>query len=124
MPASYRDDAMLATDPNNLEIRLLMEQRRQGFVIPFVPGDEQQLGPKVNDAYFGKVPTDRLVVRDDVLFFRGDGQYRSKIGINPARARELLGSYAASGNLLTIVSYSKPAGATKYVNSMWEDIVA
>ena len=32
------------------------------IALPFVPGPESTLGPVVNDAYFGKVPADRLVV--------------------------------------------------------------
>ncbi len=89
-------------------------------VIPFEPGPEGGLGPKVNDEYFGKVPADRLIVRDDVLFFSGDGQYRSKIGLSPKRAKSIMGSYDAAGRILTLVQYTKPAGATDYVNSMWE----
>ena len=89
-------------------------------VIPFTPGDEKEMGPRVNDSYFGKVPADRLVVRDNVLFFRADGQYRSKIGINPRRASEICGSFDAQNNVLTIVKYSKPASETRFVNSMWE----
>ena len=89
-------------------------------VVPFEAGPENQLGPIVNDAYFGKVPADRLVVKDGVLFFRGDGQYRSKIGLSPQRARPVLGSYDAVNKVLTIVQYNKPAEAFDYVNSMWE----
>ena len=89
-------------------------------VIPFRPGPESELGPKVNDAYFGKVPEDKLKVGDSVLFFSGDGTYRSKIGIGPKRALEFLGSYTPSENKLTLVQYSKPENATDYVNSMWE----
>lgn len=90
------------------------------IVIPFRAGDESALGPKVNDAYFGKVPDDRLVVLDDVLFFSGDGEYRSKIGISPYRATSVLGSYDATNNVLTLVTYTRPEGVTDYVNSMWE----
>ena len=32
----------------------------------------------------------------------------------------MLGSYDATRQLLTIVQYTKPEGATDYVNSMWE----
>jgi hypothetical protein len=85
-------------------------------VIPFRPGP----GPVVNDAYFGKVPPERLVVRDRVLFFRGDGRYRSKIGLPPARAESVLGSYDPGEGLLTLVQFDRPAGARDYVNSMWE----
>jgi hypothetical protein len=89
-------------------------------VVPFKPGPADELGPVVNDAYFGKVPADRLAVGDGVLFFSGDGRYRSKIGIPPARALPLLGSYDAENDVLTVVHLTIPAGATDYVNSMWE----
>ena len=47
-------------------------------------------------------------------------KYRSKIGLGPARAKPVLGSYSDESRLLTIVLYTKPEGATRYVNSMWE----
>ena len=90
------------------------------IALPFTPGPESTLGPIVNDAYFGKVPADRLVITPSAVFFRGDGQYRSKIGLSPSRASEIAGSYDAAGHVLTLVQYSRPAGATRYVNSMWE----
>ena len=90
------------------------------IVIPFRSGSESALGPAVNDAYFGKVPPDRLIVRDGILFFRGDGQYRSKIGLSPRRAMSIAGSYDAANKVLTLVHLTLPAGATDYVNSMWE----
>jgi hypothetical protein len=90
------------------------------IAIPFAPGPDPELGPIVNDAYFGKVPPDRLVVKGSILFFKGDGQYRSKIGLSPARALSLAGSYDAAGHVLTLVQYTRPADATRYVNSMWE----
>jgi hypothetical protein len=93
---------------------------RTTVVVPFVPGAEKELGPVVNDAYFGKIPADRLVVGDGVLFFSGDGRYRSKIGVSPRRVRPVLGSYDAAQGVLTIVSFDRPEGASDYVNSMWE----
>jgi len=89
-------------------------------VVPFNTGPESELGPTVNDAYFGKVPANRLVVGDGVMFFSGDGQYRSKIGLSPLRARPILGSYDIENKVLTIVQYNKPEFAVDYVNSMWE----
>lgn len=91
------------------------------IVIPFLQGDESELGPIVNDVYFGKVPPERLVVKENVLFFSGDGQFRSKIGLTPYRAKSILGSYDAENQALTIVQYNKPEGnPPDYVNSMWE----
>jgi hypothetical protein len=66
------------------------------IVLPFIPGPESSSGPIVNDAYFGKVPADRLVITPSAVFFRGDGRYRSKIGLSPSRAFETAGSYDAS----------------------------
>jgi hypothetical protein len=85
-----------------------------------VPFDKAGSGEIVNDRYFGKVPADRLVVHDGFLSFLGDGHYRSKIGLAPSRAKPALGSYSEKSKLLTLVLYTKPSGATRYVNSMWE----
>jgi len=93
---------------------------RTTVVIPYREGPEGELGPIVNDAYFGKVPADRLVVRNGVVFFKGDGERRSKIGLSPSRATGVLGSWDADRRVLTIVRYTRPAGAADYVNSMWE----
>jgi hypothetical protein len=90
------------------------------IAIPFQPGSAQTLGPIVNDAYFGKVPPDRLRIKEPVIFFRGDGQYRSKIGLSPRRATSFAGSYDAARRVLTLVQYTRPPDATSYVNSMWE----
>jgi hypothetical protein len=95
--------------------------KRTTVVVPFRTGDDERLGPIVNDAYFGKPPAERLVVGDGVLFFSGDGKYRSKIGLSPRRARDVAGSWDATAGVLTIVKYSQPdASVTDYVNSMWE----
>jgi len=89
-------------------------------VIPFQPGPETERGPVVNDAYFGEVPAERLVVHEDVLFFKGDSRFRSKIGLSRQRAKDLLGSYDAVNAVLTLVQYTRPEGDALYVNSMWE----
>jgi hypothetical protein len=89
-------------------------------VLPFDAGAS---GPVVNDAYFGKVPPERLAVheKEGWLAFVADGQHRGKIGLSPARARQALGSWSASARLLTLVRYDKPRAAPDgYVNSMWE----
>ena len=89
-------------------------------VIPYKPGPEDKLGPIVNDAYFGKVPADRLKIEPGVIFFKGDGQKRSKIGVSPRRSLGVLGSYDADNGVLTIVHFNQPKAAVDYVNSMWE----
>ncbi len=90
------------------------------IVIPFKEGAEEELGAKVNDTYFGKVPAEYLSVGEDVLFLKGDGTYRSKIGVNDKRSLGVAGSYDADGKVLTIVKYSVQPAPHGYVNSMWE----
>ena len=89
-------------------------------VVPYESGPESQRGAIVNDAYFGKVPADRLIDREGELLFRADAKHRSKIGLSPSRAKPVLGSYDAASKTLTIVTYTFPKDATDYVNSMWE----
>lgn len=90
------------------------------IVVPIKSGPESELGVKVTSDYFGRVPPDRLVVKEDVIYFSGDGNYRSKIGINPKRTKAVLGSYDAANKVLTIVQFTQPGGVTDYVNSLWK----
>ncbi|MGJ8592770.1 MAG: DUF6786 family protein [Aquaticitalea sp.] len=90
------------------------------IIIPYVDGDASELGKVVNDTYFGKVPSNRLVVKESVIYFSGDGKYRNKIGLSPMRAKNIAGSYDSENGILTIVKYNKPVNVTDYVNSMWE----
>jgi len=90
------------------------------IVVPYAEGAPASLGPVVNDAYFGKVPANRLAVKPSAIFFRADGQYRAKIGLSPARALGIAGSYDSATHVLTIVQFTRPDPARPYVNSMWE----
>ena len=90
------------------------------IVIPFKQGSEDDLGKKVTDDYFGKVPPEHLIVEDDVLFMRGDGTRRGKIGVNDRRSTGVAGSYDAVGQVLTLVTYNVQDGPNGYVNSTWE----
>jgi len=91
-------------------------------VMPIKPGQENVLGPRVN-VYesFNKLDDTRLRVETKAVFYKADGQYRSKIGIDPRRAMPVLGSYDADNNVLTIIRYDQPeTPTTKYVKSTWE----
>jgi hypothetical protein len=87
---------------------------------PFKKGDDGKLGKIVTDDYFGKVPADRLQVKDGLILFKADGKYRSKIGISPERALPLVGSYDAVNGVLTIATFSLPEKHPGYVNSLWQ----
>jgi hypothetical protein len=90
------------------------------ILAPFVEGPEDQLGPIVNDTYFGKVPADRLKIQKNLILFKADGKQRGKIGLSPRRAKNYIGSYDFEEKVLTLVFYNKPENQSEYVNSMWE----
>lgn len=87
----------------------------------FIPYEKQAEGPVVNDTYFGKVPSDRLVVADGMVRFRIDGKYRSKIGVPGPRAMDMCGSYDTERKVLTLLKFSRPEGPADYVNGQWGD---
>ena len=89
--------------------------------IPFRKGTESESGKIVTDDYFGKVPSDRLIIKDGILFFKTDGKFRSKIGISPLRALPYCGSYDPEKQVLTLLWHSSPDKPSKYVNSKLGD---
>ncbi len=88
-------------------------------VIAPYQGTGKALREIVNDNYFGRVPDDRLKMAGKTIFFKADGNYRSKIGFLPENAPLWLGSYDAANGVLTVITYSKPENVTEYVNSLW-----
>lgn len=90
------------------------------IAVPIKPGPDAELGVKVTANYFGEIPADRLKVTDQAIFLKGDGKFRSKIGVNPRRSRGVLGSYDAENRVLTFVQFDQPEGVVDYVNSLWK----
>ncbi len=89
------------------------------IIIPY-QGNKSELRQIVNDSYFGQIPDDRLKLIGKTVFFKADGEYRSKIGMLPENAPEYLGSYDSDNGVLTVVKYTKPNNEGDYVNSLWE----
>ncbi len=85
----------------------------------FIPYDTTGTGRIVNDEYFGKVPSDRLIAENGILYFKIDGTYRSKIGLPAGRAKDICGSYDSDKKVLTLVKYTVPEGPVSYVNGQW-----
>ena len=86
-------------------------------LVPFKNGDiKTQI---VNDAYFGKIPEDRLKIKKGYLTFKADGKSRSKIGLSHSRAKNVLGSIDFNDNHLIIMEFDR-TDCPDYVNSMWE----
>lgn len=100
---------------------MLRHGERARIVIPVRPGPDTARGPRVNDAYFGKIPADRLAARENFVVLRADGAARGKIGVGPRRARDTLGAWNPETGVLTVARFSLDPLATEYVNSAWSD---
>jgi hypothetical protein len=75
----------------------------------------------VNDAYFNKVPAERLKITKNAIFFKADGEFRGKIGLPPSRIKtNIAASYDLDKKVLTVVQYSFDSTKTEYVNSLWK----
>jgi hypothetical protein len=73
----------------------------------------------ITDDYFGKIPAERLQVKDSVIYFTCDGTKRSKIGLSPAIAKPIAGSFDFGHNVLTVIFFAVEKNGL-YVNSKWE----
>lgn len=88
------------------------------MIIPYKTGVKSDY--IVKSDYFGKIPEDRLKITDGIIYFKGDGKQRGKLGVPPERAMPVIGSYDAANQVLTLVKCDIPEGETDYVNSAWE----
>ena len=103
-----------------LSIWILGMYKPSPATVMAIPFRREGEGPVVNDAYFGKISPDRLRQAPGVVFFRGDGASRGKIGIPPDRSTGFAGSYSPDLEVLTLVRCARPKKGERYVNSMWE----
>lgn len=88
------------------------------IVVPFKKTDEKDFAGVATTDYFGQIPPDRLKHNDRVLFLKADGKSRGKLGVVPAKAPEMIGSYDAAHKVLTILKFDIDPSA-KYLNQEW-----
>ncbi len=97
------------------------------IVIPFEPGDDSAKGPRANTEYFGKIPDSRVKFGKSVIFYKGDGTERGKLGVPPKRSKGLAGSWQEDSGTLTLLSVgtsdSASGNAWPYVDSQWKEDV-
>ena len=89
-------------------------------IIPLTGGGAAE--PKARMNYFCDLPAEYGRICDDYVWFKVDGLFRAKIGVAPARARNVFGSYDIDNAQLTIVQYTLTDNAAElpYTNSAWE----
>ena len=93
------------------------------LIVPYKKGDDKELGQIVTADYFGELSGDRLKVNEDLglVLLRGDGDFRSKLGISFARACSRLGSWTPETGVLAVVDFNLPETAPNgYTNNLWK----
>jgi hypothetical protein len=68
--------------------------------------------------YFGEISKDRLKYTPNVILFKADGKSRGKMGIGPAKARPVAGSYDPENKVLTITLFDIDRNGL-YLNQVW-----
>lgn len=87
-------------------------------IIPFNGGEEKELGKIATTDYFGEIPSDRLAVKDNILYLKTDGKFRSKLGMNSKRTKAIAANFDPESNRLTITTYNVERDAI-YLNQEW-----
>ncbi len=95
------------------------------IILPYVPDAKGGTGPKVKSNYgssFNIPPPERLKVLDDppVVLFKGDANFRSKIGLSPQRTTGVMGSMDWKRTILTLVKTPVVEPNGLYVENAWE----
>ena len=88
------------------------------IVVPFKNSNGEEFNKVATTNYFGQIPADRLKHTDEVLYFKADGKKRGKLGVVPAKAKQVAGSYDAQSKILTAIIFEVTPKA-KYLNQEW-----
>ncbi|MDR0699579.1 MAG: hypothetical protein LBG28_10245 [Tannerella sp.] len=87
-------------------------------IIPYNEGDENEWGKIVTSDYFGEIPSDRLKIKDGIIYLKTDGKFRSKLGLNVKRTKAIAANYDPDAKRLTVVTYDVDKNAI-YLNQEW-----
>jgi len=88
-------------------------------IIPLDSDNSDKAGKTSVSSYFSVLNEGRLKTKDGVLYFLGDGNFRSKIGIQSKDAGAFICGLDLSRQSLSIIRFKK-SDETDFVNSLWE----
>jgi hypothetical protein len=88
-------------------------------IVPFIQGNENELGKVATTDYFGEIPAGRYKeTANGLAFLKTDGKLRSKIGLNAKRTKSIAGNYDPDSRRLTVATFDVDRSAA-YVNEEW-----
>lgn len=91
------------------------------IVIPYTIDPANPAARPVTTDYFGEIAPDRIRLDSGVIYFKADGNSRGKLGVHPAFAKPVTGSYDAIHKALTITLFDVDPHA-RYLNQEWNNI--
>jgi hypothetical protein len=90
------------------------------IVIPYTIDTANPSARPVTTDYFGEIAPDRIRLDSGVIYFKADGNSRGKLGVHPAFAKPVTGSYDAIHHVLTITLFDVDPLA-RYLNQEWNN---
>lgn len=92
-------------------------------MVPFKTEGTTDPANAVTADYFGELGADRLKVdvNSGTVFLRGDGNFRSKVGVAFPHACNRMGSWNPESGVFSVVSFNLPSKAIDgYTNNLWK----
>lgn len=96
---------------------------RTTMLFPYQAGLESELWPVSNSSHFGPIPPNRVVAKRGVLYFKGDGRKRCKLGLTSRGTAGIAGGWQTDTGVPTLLLASPTKGpATDWpvVDSQWQ----
>ncbi|WP_423737752.1 DUF6786 family protein [Chitinophaga caseinilytica] len=82
-------------------------------IIPLKPGG--------NVSSAAPLPKERFVVKNNVAFFRADGNFEAELGVKQAAALNFMGIYDPERGVLTVIQFTMPRQAQLYLGETATD---
>ena len=86
--------------------------------IPYKPGDMAKFGDILSGEYF-VASESQYVVEPNFIKFKVDAKRIEEIGVNAMRSKGILLSFNGKSNVLTVITYLRPASVKGYLPNTW-----
>jgi hypothetical protein len=88
------------------------------IILPYQADAVKDTNEIATTNYFGEISKDRLRYKQNTILFKADGKSRGKIGLRPATAKPVAGSYDPENGMLTITIFDIDRNGL-YLNQVW-----
>lgn len=107
----------------NLDVATSMPANRKVNVfVPYRQGSAAEFGDIFRDncqQASGIIDSGRLLVTKDFIRMKADGRSIAGVGVSPKRSEGIALSYDAANNILTVITYIRPATQRAYLQNSW-----